>query len=120
MQASHQVPPAYGALKFLMIRGAYGTLHPHFRRVRLQSYWSRPSPVRFNPRFFQHLISIRWITAVVSTERTVLEVKRKPASHSHGAAAPARALVTGARPTEIREFQAKIPVITGEIHFKGI
>jgi len=50
----------------------------------------------------------------------VLEVKRKPASHSHGATAPARARVADVWPTEIREFQAKIPVITGEIHFKGI
>jgi cytoskeletal protein CcmA (bactofilin family) len=50
----------------------------------------------------------------------VLEVKRKPASHSHGAAAPGRAPMASARPAEIREFQAKIPVITGEIHFKGI
>lgn len=56
---------------------------------------------------------------MVSAENTVLEVKRNPATHSHGAAAPARARTLDARPNEIRDFQAKIPVITGEIHFKG-
>jgi len=71
----------------------------------------------------------------------VLEVKRKPAVHSH-ATATARAQVatnlpsvSGAataavrvsevvHPTPIvpapRDFQAKLPVITGEINFKGI
>jgi cytoskeletal protein CcmA (bactofilin family) len=54
----------------------------------------------------------------------MLEVKRKPASHSHGAAAPAKAraqkhdLSTGP-PSEHREFQAKFPAVTGEVHFKG-
>jgi cytoskeletal protein CcmA (bactofilin family) len=57
---------------------------------------------------------------VVSAEKSVLEVKRKPASPSQGAAATARAPVATAPSTEIRDFQAKIPVITGEIHFKGI
>lgn len=65
----------------------------------------------------------------------MLEVKRKPASQSYGTAA-ARARSTSevvptspARPAilhkakgsgEIRDFQAKLPVITGEIHFKGL
>ena len=64
----------------------------------------------------------------------MLEVKRKPASPSHGTA-PARARVsvdsaavstTASQTTfaiprrEIRPFQAKLPVITGEIHFKGM
>ena len=60
----------------------------------------------------------------------MLEVKRKPASPSHGTAATARARAsvdtaianqtTSAIPRpEIRDFQAKLPVITGEIHFKG-
>jgi cytoskeletal protein CcmA (bactofilin family) len=70
----------------------------------------------------------------------VLEVKRKPAIHSH-ATATARAqvanlpAVSGAatatarvsevvHPTPIvpgaRDFQAKLPVITGEINFKGV
>lgn len=61
----------------------------------------------------------------------VLEVKRKPASPSHGTAtARARVSVdtatvsTTASQTiphpQIRDFQAKLPVITGEIHFKGM
>jgi cytoskeletal protein CcmA (bactofilin family) len=50
----------------------------------------------------------------------VLEVNRKPASKSHGATAAARAPAASSQSTEIREFQAKIPVITGEIQFKGI
>jgi cytoskeletal protein CcmA (bactofilin family) len=64
----------------------------------------------------------------------VLEVKRKPASHSHGTATtralapttPARASTSESQtipaiaPSEFREFQAKVPVITGEIHFKGV
>lgn len=56
---------------------------------------------------------------MISSESTVLEVKRKPSAHSHGAAAPARARVLDTRLGEGREFQAKTPVITGEIHFKG-
>jgi cytoskeletal protein CcmA (bactofilin family) len=56
---------------------------------------------------------------VVSAESTVLEVKRKAATCSHGAAAPARARNVDARANEFRDFQAKMPVITGEIHFKG-
>ena len=64
----------------------------------------------------------------------MLEVKRKPASPSHGTAtARARvsvdtaAISTTASQTnsaiprpDIRDFQAKLPVITGEIHFKGM
>jgi cytoskeletal protein CcmA (bactofilin family) len=53
-------------------------------------------------------------------ERTVLEVNRKPSRQSQGATAVARAPDTSTRSPEIREFQAKIPVITGEVHFKGI
>ena len=56
----------------------------------------------------------------------MLEVKRKPASPSHGSGAPQRAqpaapvpLTTQPR-SENREFQPKLPVITGEIHFKGV
>jgi cytoskeletal protein CcmA (bactofilin family) len=71
----------------------------------------------------------------------MLEVKRKTASHSHGAAAPAPARVhkevvsermaanndqhgetqqlhsNSAR--EIKDFHPKLPVITGEVHFRG-
>jgi cytoskeletal protein CcmA (bactofilin family) len=47
----------------------------------------------------------------------VLEVKRKPATHSHGTAT-ARARVHST-PADIKDFQGKLPVITGEIHFKG-
>jgi cytoskeletal protein CcmA (bactofilin family) len=71
----------------------------------------------------------------------VLEVKRKPAIHSHATATArtqvatnlpavsegATAAVRGSEvvhPTPIvpgaRDFQAKLPVITGEINFKGI
>jgi hypothetical protein len=32
-----------------MVMDPYGTLHRTFSRVRLQSYWSLGSPVRFNP-----------------------------------------------------------------------
>jgi len=71
----------------------------------------------------------------------VLEVKRKPAIHSH-ATATARAQVATSSPAtsgtaagaarvsevvhptpnvpDARDFQAKLPVITGEINFKGI
>lgn len=64
----------------------------------------------------------------------MLEVKRKPASPSHGTAT-ARAFVTEpatvstsarlpipaiTRPEIRTDFQAKLPVITGEIHFKGV
>ena len=72
----------------------------------------------------------------------MLEVKRKPAIHSHatataraqvatnlpsvsGAAAAAVRVSEVVHPTPIvpvapRDFQAKLPVITGEINFKGI
>ena len=70
----------------------------------------------------------------------MLEVKRKPAIHSHatataraqvaaslpsasGAAAAAARVSEVVHPTPIvgpRDFQAKLPVITGEINFKGI
>ena len=53
----------------------------------------------------------------------MLEVKRKPASHSQGAAgvAPARTNqnTTKTLTKEVRSFQGKQPVITGECHFKG-
>jgi cytoskeletal protein CcmA (bactofilin family) len=72
----------------------------------------------------------------------MLEVKRKPASHSHGATAPSRAysdqthegqvgvtsspnISTQLRPVapaterDLKAFQAKLPVIIGEVHFKG-
>ena len=64
----------------------------------------------------------------------MLEVKRKPASPSQGTAT-ARARVTEPatvatsarqpipaipRPDIRTDFQAKLPVITGEIHFKGV
>ena len=69
----------------------------------------------------------------------MLEVKRKPASPSHGATAPARAYsdqpgaghaesvgpsgqlrpVAPATEKELRAFQTKLPVIIGEVHFKG-
>jgi cytoskeletal protein CcmA (bactofilin family) len=72
----------------------------------------------------------------------MLEVKRKPASPSHGASAPARGysaqpaeaqvgvttpsnnspqLRQTTRPAEreLKAFQAKLPVIIGEVHFKG-
>jgi cytoskeletal protein CcmA (bactofilin family) len=57
---------------------------------------------------------------LVYPERTVLEVNRKPSRQSHGAAASARAPDTSFKSPKIGEFQAKIPVITGEIHFKGL
>ena len=72
----------------------------------------------------------------------MLEVKRKPAIHSHatataraqvatnlpsvsGAAAAAVRVSEVVHPTPIvpvapRDFQAKLPVITGEVNFKGI
>jgi cytoskeletal protein CcmA (bactofilin family) len=71
----------------------------------------------------------------------LLEVKRKPAIHSHatataraqvatnlpsvsGAAAGAVRVSEVVHPTPIvpapRDFQAKLPVITGEVNFKGI
>jgi cytoskeletal protein CcmA (bactofilin family) len=68
----------------------------------------------------------------------VLEVKRKPATHSHGSnTAPtsggtilvSNALATPSKTltrfpvsssTEQRNFQSKMPVITGEVHFKGV
>jgi cytoskeletal protein CcmA (bactofilin family) len=64
----------------------------------------------------------------------MLEVKRKPFSHGPTAVAPARSSVPGqatdhrnsspvhavAKPArEPRDFQTKLPVITGECHFKG-
>ena len=49
----------------------------------------------------------------------MLEIKRKPAVPSQAATATARAPIP-TQPNEIREFQAKMPVITGEIHFKGV
>ena len=47
----------------------------------------------------------------------MLEVKRKPALPSHGstASSPARA-----RDVRSSEFRDKVPVITGECHFKGL
>ena len=56
-----------------------------------------------------------------------LNVKRKPASHSHGTTA-VRARVTTAEQTtsrripggDLNDFRTKLPVITGEIHFKGV
>lgn len=48
----------------------------------------------------------------------MLEVNRKPASHSHGTATE-RARVNST-PSDIKDFQGKLPVITGEIHFKGV
>ena len=56
---------------------------------------------------------------MISSESPFLDVKRKPSSPSHGAAAPARARVVDTRPSESREFQPKTPVITGEVNFKG-
>ena len=70
----------------------------------------------------------------------MLEVKRKPAIHSHATATPRAQVATNlpsvsgaaaaaARVSEVvhptpivapRDFQAKLPVITGEINFKGI
>jgi cytoskeletal protein CcmA (bactofilin family) len=71
----------------------------------------------------------------------MLEVKRKPATHSHGSKtpvstpAPEAALASGDKrqitaqklathpatsSKEPRSFQAKMPVITGEVHFKGV
>jgi cytoskeletal protein CcmA (bactofilin family) len=51
----------------------------------------------------------------------VLEVKRKPATHSHGTAT-ARALVHSelVPARDIKDFKGKSAVITGEIHFKGV
>src|SRR5215470_14147306 len=66
----------------------------------------------------------------------MLEVKRKPASHSLGQSSsaarthadrtttehggPSSFLPTAARPTEVKDFQSKLPVIIGEVHFKGM
>ena len=55
----------------------------------------------------------------------MLEVKRKPSSHSRGTPIPRGHISadrgsTGATPGEIRQFHAKLPVITGEIYFKGV
>jgi cytoskeletal protein CcmA (bactofilin family) len=60
----------------------------------------------------------------------VLEVKRKPAVHSHSASAPTRVYRNDANSSTVNSvptpatrdypnFQAKLPVITGECHFKG-
>lgn len=74
----------------------------------------------------------------------MLDVKRKPASHSYGTAAAAPARVHNDDPSEgsnannagnpiisrphsvlkaptkeLKDFQGKLPVITGEVHFKG-
>jgi len=49
----------------------------------------------------------------------MLEVKRKPALPSHGSVSPSardRAVTTHDEPPE---FRGKLPVITGECHFKG-
>ncbi len=69
----------------------------------------------------------------------MLEVRRKPATHSHGSKTPATTPVSGgaavdarqitaqrltsypvSSTSEPRNFQTKMPVITGEIHFKGV
>ncbi len=69
----------------------------------------------------------------------MLEVKRKPASPSLGQSSTAvrahaaerttpenggptsfLATAAAARPTEVRDFQSKLPVIIGEVHFKGM
>lgn len=63
----------------------------------------------------------------------MLEVKRKPASQSYGTAAarartpadvgtPTASSLAGLpqKPREIKDFQPKLPVITGEIQFKGL
>lgn len=54
----------------------------------------------------------------------MLDVKRKPASQSYGAATPARAPIqkpdlSNGTSGEPRDFQAKFPAFTGEVHFKG-
>jgi cytoskeletal protein CcmA (bactofilin family) len=62
----------------------------------------------------------------------MLEVKSKPTNHSQGAsaAAPARVTVDHAdsratknggpnTSSQFRDFQTKLPAITGEVHFKG-
>ena len=56
----------------------------------------------------------------------MLEVKRKPALPSQGSASPAGARASDADPRirqpkreEPSEFRGKLPVITGECHFKG-
>src|SRR5262245_10619736 len=72
----------------------------------------------------------------------MLEVKRKPASHSHGTSAPSRPFsdqlhesqtgvasspnlaqqlrpVAPATERDLKAFQPKLPVIIGEVHFKG-
>jgi len=71
----------------------------------------------------------------------MLEVKRKPATHSHGSNTPSNTSVSGtirvsndagqtipqkltafpiSPSAEPRNFQTKMPVITGEVHFKGV
>ena len=51
----------------------------------------------------------------------MLEVKRKPATHSHGTATALARVHSELLPShDIKDFQGKSPVITGEIHFKGV
>src|SRR5215510_14040115 len=69
----------------------------------------------------------------------MLEVKRKPASHSlgqssstgrthaaerttteHGGPTSFLPKAAAARSTEVKDFQSKLPVIIGEVHFKGM
>lgn len=51
----------------------------------------------------------------------MLEVKRKPASHSHGTATAHARIHSDLVPArDVKDFQAKSAVITGEIHFKGV
>jgi cytoskeletal protein CcmA (bactofilin family) len=56
-----------------------------------------------------------------------LDVKRKPASHSHGTGAVRACVATddqtvsrSALAGDIKDFRTKLPVIIGEIHFKGL
>jgi cytoskeletal protein CcmA (bactofilin family) len=52
----------------------------------------------------------------------MLEVKRKPASTSHGGAASAPARAYSSSSVAVKEpldFNGKLPAITGECHFKG-
>jgi cytoskeletal protein CcmA (bactofilin family) len=52
----------------------------------------------------------------------MLEVKRKPLSHSAAAQAKAPAQkpdLSRGTPGEVRDFQAKFPAVTGEVYFTG-
>ena len=50
----------------------------------------------------------------------MLDVKRKPASQSHGTAIAVARRVPMASTSDLKEFKTKLPVIIGEIQFKGL